>query len=342
MTVRVGVIGCGTIACWAHLPALRRIADATLVAVADPDPGARSRAARLVAGAAYERAGELLDRPDIDAVVITAPPSTHAHLTTAAARAGKHVYVEKPLAIEIAGAREAIDAVARSGVVGAMGFNYRRHPAHERARAWLAAGRIGEVRAVQTIFCERLADAGMPDWKRRRGSGGGALLDLASHHIDLIRWFLHDEIAAVDATVVSRTTEDDTATLVLTTGGGVPVETFVSFCAGTADSLTFVGENGTIRVDRHAATAVLHTNLRRRYGLRRRWTAPTAAESLIRARRLVQRSFEPSFARSLRAFVAHVGGASVALPTLEDGASSLAVVLAAEESSRQKRLVTIT
>src|SRR4051794_8062414 len=104
MPVRIGVIGCGTIAYWGHLRSLQRLKGATLAAAADPDPAARTRAARMVDGPIYERAADLL-RGDIDAVIVSAPPQMHAELAIAAARAGKHVYVEKPLATTAEDAR---------------------------------------------------------------------------------------------------------------------------------------------------------------------------------------------------------------------------------------------
>ena len=73
-----------------------------------------------------------------------------------------------------------------------------------RARPLLQQGTIGRIRAVHTVFCEPVPIAEtMPEWKRWRRSGGGVLLDLASHHIDLLRWFLDDEMATVEATIGS-------------------------------------------------------------------------------------------------------------------------------------------
>jgi predicted dehydrogenase len=267
----------------------------------------------------------------VDAVFITAPPATHAALTIAAARAGKHVYVEKPLATNAEDAARATAAATGAGIVATVGFNYRWHPAHQRARRWLGEGRIGEVRAVQTVFCEPLGRS-MPEWKKYRHSGGGVLLDLASHHVDLLRWLLGTEVSSVRADIRAHATEDDTATLDMTMRGGVPVKTFVSFCAGPADRLFFIGERGTILVDRHKALPVIHRSLTRRYGVRRRPTMPTADEVMLWARRLAQPSYQPSFRRSIAAFIQRVNGAPAELATLEDGAASLAVVLAAEAS----------
>src|SRR5215207_6496802 len=124
LPVRVGLIGCGTIAHWSHLCALQQLKGVTLVAAADPDPAARTRAALMVRGPVHDQPSDLL-RDDIDAVVIRAPNRFHAELTVAAARAGKHVYVEKPLATTASEARAVVDAVSQSKVVATVGFNYR-------------------------------------------------------------------------------------------------------------------------------------------------------------------------------------------------------------------------
>jgi len=331
--VRVGVIGCGTIAYWGHLRSLQRLKGAALAAAADPAPAARARAAGMVHGPIYERAADLL-QSDIDAVIISAPPPIHAELTIAAVRAGKHVYVEKPLATTADDARQVMDVVARSGVVAAVGFNYRHHPAHVRARALLKQRAIGQVRAVQSVFCEPGTPETMPEWKQHRQSGGGVLLDLASHHIDLLRWFLDDELATVDARIASGRTEHDAATLHFTTRGGIDVQTYVSFRAGPADFLEFIGEKGTLRVDRHALAPTLKIARLRGYGLRSAWLSPSIEQVELWARQLVRPAYQPSFRLALAAFVQRIAGQPVSLATIDDGARSLAVVLAAEESAR--------
>jgi predicted dehydrogenase len=337
---RVGLIGCGTIAYWSHLRTLQQLKGVTLAAAADPDPAARALAASIVRGPVHDQASDLL-LDDIDAVVISAPNQFHAELTVAAARAGKHVYVEKPLATTAREARIAVDVVSKSSVVATVGFNYRHHTAHQRARALLRSGRIGRIRAVQSAFCEPVAPQAMPEWKRRRQSGGGALLDLASHHVDLLRWFLEDEFATVEARITSSRTEDDGATLALAMRGGIYAQIFVSFCAGPVDFLEFIGEKGTLRVDRHRVLPQLQLGRSPRYGVRSTWLIPTLGEATILARRFVQPSYQPSFRRALHAFVQRIGGRSVQMATVEDGERSLAVVLAAEESARRNTPVAV-
>ena len=186
--VRVGVIGAGAIAMAHHLPALARAPGATVVAVADPDPGARDRAGRAVDADVLDDPGALLARGDLDAVVIGAPSHLHADLATAAAQAGLHAYIEKPVAIDAAGAERVRRAVEAAGTVAVVGLNRRMHPLYRQARRLVARGRIGPLVAAQTIFSEPFDLGGMPEWKRDRSTGGGVLLDLASHHLDQLRW----------------------------------------------------------------------------------------------------------------------------------------------------------
>jgi len=329
-TLRIGVLGCGAVACTEHLPALRSLRGAVVSAVADPDPAARARAAALAPGAAvHEDAGELLRRTDVDAAIVTAPPRLHAELAAAAARAGKHVYVEKPLTVGEAEAERLVADLARAGVTAAVGFNRRAHPAYVRARELLDAGCIGEVRFVRTAFCEPLDTVSAPPWKRRRADGGGVLLDLASHHFDLVRWLLRDEVRVVHASLRPGWSDEDEALVELATDGGVDVQSLFSFRAAHADAIELFGEAGRLRVDRHRGALVLHRRRRARYGVRRAWLAVARNELVRHARR-----GDPSFRLSLAAFASRATGAPAETASLEDGLRSLQAVLAAQRAAR--------
>jgi predicted dehydrogenase len=339
MPVRIGLIGCGAVACDHHLPALRRMAGANVVGLADPDPTALARAARLASGAdVHADAGELLGRPDVDAVVVAAPTKLHADLAAAAARAGKHVYVEKPLATTEGEASRLLEEVVRSGVTATVGFNRRRHPVYELAHQLLEARRIGDVRFVQTAFCEPVNLHGVPEWKRTRATGGGVLLDLASHHFDLARWFLHAEIEVVHARTRSGRSEQDEALTEISTSTGVEVQSLFSFRAAHADFIEFFGEQGRLRVDRHRGALVMHRPRRSGYGIRRAWSTSAGPVLAWQARRLIGLGGDPSYGRALRAFVQRVSGAQVETPSLEDGLRSLEAVLAAERLSESPPL----
>lgn len=332
-TIRVGVIGCGIIAYWVHLRILRNFPGATLAAASDPDPQARARAQKIVRVPIVESSDDLLARNDIDAVVICAPTHLHATLATSALAAGKHVFLEKPIATTAADSRKAVDAAERSDVTAMVGFNRRLHPLFEQARALIAAGDIGSIRAAQTAFCEPMSVSEMTPWRRCRSTGGGVLLDLASHHFDLIRWFLDDEIETVEAIIRSDESEHDSASVSLLSKSGTQIQSFFSYRTARADYLEFIGEKGTLRIDRHEPTFSVKVGRRFGYGTRSRRVVPTPGVAAWRMRRLVRPSVEPSYRRALAAFVDSIRGEAGKLATFSDGARSLDVILAAEQSA---------
>lgn len=339
---RIGVVGCGTIAYWTHLRVLAGLHDATLVAAADPDPAARARVRRVCTAGVHEDAAALLARDDLDALVLCTPTGALAAAALDACRRGLPFYVEKPLATSADEARAVLAAAAATRVAATVGFNRRHHPVHQRARQLLASGRIGRVRTVLSAFCEPLAAGALAPWKRRRASGGGALLDLGAHHVDLVRWMLGDEVVSVAATLASEDSEHDSAWLDLRTRDGVEVRSTFSFRSGPADWLTFLGERGTLHVDRFRCALELRGARRFGYGLRRVHLPPRPADAGWRLRRLVRPSYEPSYARALAAFVAEVRGGPPAGARLTDGAHALAVLLAAEDSARHGRAVALS
>lgn len=336
-TLRVGLAGCGAIASYAHLRVLGHLRGVALVAVADPDPEARARARRLARVPVHDRAEDLLGRGDIDAIVICAPTPLHADLAVAAAAADTHFYLEKPIATNAEDAGRVVEAAARSGVAAATGFNRRHHPLYERARDILRAGLIGRVRGIQMASCEPAAPEVMPPWRLRRASGGGVLLDLASHHVDSLRWLLGDEIGEVAASVSSELSEDDTAHLQLSMRGGAEVHGFFSYRAGHADYLELLGERGVLRVDRFRPTLELRLRRRRRYGTYRAWLRPSPALATWRILRPFRPVREVSFRRSLEAYVELVRGRPRRVASLEDGRRCLEVLLAAEATTRPRR-----
>ena len=325
MSLRCGVIGCGVIAYWTHLRLIPKLAGATLVAAADPDPVARARAQQLTGLVIDDDPTALLARPDVDAVIISSPSGLHASLAIDAARAGKHIYLEKPIAVEAESLDRLEAAVHENGVRFATGFNRRHHPLFVEARQLLDAGFIGPVRAVFSSFCEPMAAEAMPDWKRRRSSGGGVLLDLGSHHVDLLRWFLHAEVTASEGRIASLVSEHDDAWLRLQFSSGAEASSYFSFRAGRADFFEFVGETGTLRVDRHRAALTPRLSRRHGYGVRSGWVAGGRDLWAWRLLRLARPSHDPSYRGALQAFV---NGESSA--TLEDGRRSLEAILWAE------------
>ncbi|CAL9358372.1 Gfo/Idh/MocA family protein [Streptomyces sp. enrichment culture] len=173
-----------------------------LVAVAEEVPGRAEEAAERFGFASATRDWrEVAADPRVRAVSITAPNFLHREIGVAMAEAGKHIWIEKPVGLTSGDARAVADAVARAGVQGAVGFNYRNAPAVEAARELIASGGIGTVTHLRIrLFSDYAAHPeGALTWRYERERGGsGVLGDLASHGADLARFLLGD-IASLTA-----------------------------------------------------------------------------------------------------------------------------------------------
>jgi predicted dehydrogenase len=133
---------------------------------------------------------EVVERADVDVVDVCTPPGTHAEISMAAARAGKAVICEKPLATTYAEAATAAGAVRSAGVLNAVGFNYRRLPAVSLMKRMIDEGAVGTVQLVRaTWLSDEFVDRTIPfDWRFDRAMGGTTIADLGSHLIDLALW----------------------------------------------------------------------------------------------------------------------------------------------------------
>lgn len=331
--MRVAIIGCGAVARYCHVPALRRIKGVTIAAVADPDQQSRERLGRATGAATHESAASVLARDDVDAAIICVPPQMHADVAVKVAQSGRAFYLEKPVATSAADARRVVAEAARAEVPAAVGFNRRAHPLYERARALLADGALGQVRSVHTVFSESVPADGMPEWKRTRATGGGALLDLASHHFDLLRWLLGREIETVTARLESVMTEGDSASVSLSLSGGETAQCFFSLRSVPADTVELIGDLATLRLDRHEARLSMMLPRRFGYGARERRVGGGLRDAGWRLRRVARPAEDPSYYRALDAFVAQARGERGPLASLDDGTRSLAAVLAAERSA---------
>ena len=177
-----------------HYPQLPLVPE--LVTVAEEVPGRAEEAAAQFGFASTTRDWRAVAAdPRVRAVSITAPNFLHREIGVAMAEAGKHIWIEKPVGLTAEDAGAVADAVAKAGVQGAVGFNYRNAPAVEAARELIASGEIGTVTHVRVrLFSDYAAHPeGALTWRYERERGGsGVLGDLASHGVDLARHLLGD------------------------------------------------------------------------------------------------------------------------------------------------------
>jgi len=208
-TLKVGLIGSGMMG-KAHTVALAAIprffspppADVRFHVVGDiNEEVARDSATRLGYDGWAVGWREVVENPEVDAVYIVTPNCVHRDVAVAAAKAGKHILCEKPLAMNATEAREMYEAVTRAGVKHMVGFNYRKNPAILHAKQLIEEGAIGEIRHFRgTLLQDWAIDPDTPlSWRFQRAvAGSGALGDLASHVLDSAR-YLVGEISTVAA-----------------------------------------------------------------------------------------------------------------------------------------------
>jgi len=193
---RFGIAGCGNMG-RRHATALVEAAGATVVGVTDPDPGAAATLAADVGAGVFPDVASLLAGGGLDALVVTTPPRVRREIILPAARAGVHLFVEKPPAFDLSEARECREALARAGVLNAVGFMLRFQPITERARDLLRGRRITLVRTVLTIgYYLHLR---MPLWFLRKDASGGPLVEQAIHVLDAARHLAGDDVTHVFA-----------------------------------------------------------------------------------------------------------------------------------------------
>ncbi len=191
--LRFGIIGCGGIARQRHMPSLAKLPEVDLAAFFDPTQG-RAEAARAQHGCAdagvYADYRELLRDSTIDVVHVCTTNATHADITIAALEAGKHVLCEKPMATTPDDARRMVETARRTGRKLTVGYNNRFRPDSQTLHKLCRRGDLGHIYYAKALALRR---RGVPTWGAfldREKQGGGPLIDIGSHALDLTLWMM--------------------------------------------------------------------------------------------------------------------------------------------------------
>lgn len=248
--LRLGIAALGR-AFTLMLPALAHHPRIQVVAAAEPHAAGRRRFAADFMAAAYGTIDELLADPQVEAIYLATPHQHHAEHAILAARAGKHVLVEKPMALSLAEAEAMIAAAARAGVVLMLGHSHGQDGPVRHARRLIAEGRFGAPRLVTALNCTDFL------WRPRRpeeldtAQGGGVVFSQAAHQLDVIRvlcgGLLRSLRAQAFAWDAARPTEG-AYTAFLTFEGGAATATYSAHGRFDSDALQgWVGELGTAK-----------------------------------------------------------------------------------------------
>jgi myo-inositol 2-dehydrogenase/D-chiro-inositol 1-dehydrogenase len=330
MTVRFGLLGAGRIG-KVHAKAIGSNSKAKLVAVADPMADAANAIATQY-GAEVRTIDAILASPDIDAVVICTPTDTHADLIERFARAGKAVFCEKPVDLDIERVKACIRVVDETAATLMVGFNRRFDPHFQAVKQAIDEGQIGDVEMVTIIS----RDPGAPpvDYIKR---SGGIFRDMTIHDFDIARYLLGEEIDTVSAQAsvlvdpaIGTAGDYDSVSVMLSTASGKHATISNSRRAtyGYDQRIEVHGSKGAVAAENQRPVSIEIANASG-------YTRPPLHDFFMTR-------YTEAYAREISSFIDFVESKAPASPSGTDGLIALALADAALKSATQGRAVKVS
>lgn len=321
--LRLGLVGAGAIS-QAYIKALEGRTFARWAGMADTRPDAAKAAAETMGCAAYT-SHEDLAKAGIDGVIICTPPSTHTEIALHFIERGIPVLCEKPLSIDVDGARAIVQTAEKNGVVMAMASKFRYVDDVIRAKSLIASGVLGDILLFENAFTAKV------DMSKRwntdpKVSGGGVLIDNGTHSVDIARYLLGPiaEVLAVEGRRSQSNAVEDTANLFLRTETGIPATVDLSWSINKEldTFLRIYGSNGTILVG---------------------WKESKFRQSSSPDWVVFGKGYDKNqaFYRQVENFCDRILGRQPLLISNEDALASVAVIQAAYESLTERRWISV-
>ena len=321
--ISLGIIGCGRATQQLHLPALRAVPDMNVMALADIAPEQLQKAGKTSSAQhLYESGEKLIGDSSVEAIAVCTPPDAHANLVVQALGAGKHVFVEKPLALSLPDAEEMVRAERAAEKVAAIGFNLRFHRFIQRARSLIASGQLGDIIQIVTAWSAPTAT----------NFGGGVLFDLGVHHIDACSFLLANSIK--DARVLARVgpSDGESVSLLARSSSGTLISSSFSYSPAAFNEFRIVGTRRSVSFSLTDATNFnVFDPSRPQQGLRAHLSRLRSLGDFPSLVRAVGSGgdYMLSYREEWKAFAAAVRGEARAVPTLADGLAAQKVIHAA-------------
>ncbi|WP_409288130.1 Gfo/Idh/MocA family protein [Peribacillus sp. SCS-37] len=340
MTIlKIGVVGCGSIARHRHLPEYAANKQVDIAAVCDIVLERAEEMADLYGAKAYRNYEEMLNDDGIDAISVCTPNYLHAPVSIAALKAGKHVLCEKPMATSKEEADAMIEAAQENGKKLMIAHNQRFVPSHQRARKLISDGEAGRIYSFRTAFGHPGPEGWSVDGKnswffKKEEAFIGAMGDLGVHKSDLIRYLLGEEIveaaAFVEHSSKENSTVDDNAVCILKSESGIVGTLAASWSYGREDNSTIIfGEKAVLRLEDdpdHSLIVQYNNGETVKYELGRIQSNEEGGQSSSQ----VINKFVESIIENKEVPVSG-----------EEGKRSLGIILAALESSQTKQVVSL-
>lgn len=248
------IVGCGFIA-KKHASAIENIAGANLVAVCDKVDAAMEFYATTYQAATYNDLSEMLSNENIDIVCICTPSGFHANLAVEVAKSGKHIIVEKPIAMTLEDSEKMLTAAKEHGVKLAVVHPNRYRPVVRELKKLLDSGKLGTISHANCIVNWNRGQEyyDQAPWRGTKQFDGGVLMNQAIHNLDLLLWFMGtpSEVFSMEATRLRKIEAEDVSVGVVRFESGALASIQASttvYSKNFEESITLFGENGAVKI----------------------------------------------------------------------------------------------
>lgn len=205
---RIGIIGAGHYG-EEHAKAISQLDDAIITAASRTSAVALAEFTARYGGSGYTDYAALLNDPEVDAVVIATPHHLHTDIALAAAHAGKHILLEKPMAPTFAECQQIADAAQAAGVCLMLGHVNHFAPAYQAAKAILESGEMGDVVLGTATMQKQWMEPNRRAWHFDRSTGGGVWMTVGLHPVDRMTWLINAPVTHVSAQLATRFYDQD-------------------------------------------------------------------------------------------------------------------------------------
>lgn len=263
MSIKFGLIGCGRVA-ERHAQSLNQLQETELVAVADAKANRAEHFAQEFHASAYTDHRALLERTDVDAVTICVASGLHASIALEALRAGKHVLVEKPIALTLEDADQMILTAREKGLHLGVVLQNRYNPPMQQLRRAIDDGQLGKLYLGNAcVRWFRPQSYYEDEWHGTWAMDGGALMNQSIHHIDALQWFMGpvQSVNAYTATLAHQMEAEDVGVAILRFANGAlgTIEgSTLTWPQNLEGSVSIFGERGSVKI---GGTALNRTTL---------------------------------------------------------------------------------
>lgn len=327
-TIRLGLIGTGSIAQVAHLPIIHSLPDVELAGICDVDAGKLESIARMYNVPVRSRDyREFVRNPDIDAFLVATPTDAHLPVGKAALEAGKPVLIEKPIARTVAEARTLADAARKAGLVLMVGMNHRFRQDVVTLKSFIQNGELGSITMIQAGWMNYQSSS--QQWIRRlEKAGGGVFLDLGIVMLDLVLWLLDFptvQTASANMYFDKTKTVEDSVSSFLRLDSGASVSLQVSWTATVEENqfhCDVIGTKGSAQINPLRIRKIMAGN-------------PVNVTPVLSETKTM--NFKKSYERQLKHFLNAVRGLQPAVSDGREAVYRMKIVDTVYASAKRKR-----